>query len=75
MVASGKWLDSLWQQKEKINSIPTTFVWGMKDIAFRDKELNYWIENWNNPKVIRLEKVGHYPHEEAPEAVINELKE
>jgi haloalkane dehalogenase len=72
---SGKWLDSLWQQREKINSIPTTFVWGMKDIAFREKELNYWIENWNHPKVIRLDKVGHYPQEEAPEEVIKALRE
>jgi haloalkane dehalogenase len=75
VVASGKWLDSLWEQREKINSIPTTFVWGMKDIAFREKELTYWIENWNNPKVIRLESVGHYPQEEAADDVIKALKE
>jgi haloalkane dehalogenase len=75
VVASGKWLDSLWEQREKINSIPTTFVWGMKDIAFREKELNYWVENWNNPKVIRLENVGHYPQEEAADDVIKALKE
>jgi haloalkane dehalogenase len=70
---SAKWLDTLWQQREKINSIPTTFVWGMKDIAFREKELNYWIANWNNPKVIRLDETGHYPQEEAPDVLINAL--
>jgi len=75
VVGSGKWLDSLWEQREKINSIPTTFVWGMKDMAFREKELNYWLANWNNPKVIRLEKVGHYPQEEAPDEVIKALRE
>jgi haloalkane dehalogenase len=72
---SGKWLDSLWQQREKINSIPTTFVWGMKDIAFRESELNYWLEHWkNDPKVIRLDKVGHYPQEETAEVVIEALR-
>jgi haloalkane dehalogenase len=75
IIASSKWLDSLWQQREKINSIPTTFVWGMKDIAFREQELNYWIENWNNPQVVRLDAVGHYPQEEDPGEVIRALRE
>lgn len=73
VTASGEWLDSLWQQKEKINAIPTSIVWGMKDIAFRENELNCWIENWQNPKVIKLSNTGHYPQEETPEAVIQEI--
>ena len=67
-------MNGLWQEKEKINSIPTTIIWGMKDIAFREQELNYWIENWNNPKVIKLKEIGHFPQEEAPEKIISELK-
>jgi pimeloyl-ACP methyl ester carboxylesterase len=46
----------------------------MKDIAFREQELNYWIENWNNPKVIKLKEIGHFPQEEAPKKIISELK-
>jgi len=75
VVGSGPWLESLWKQRDRINSIPATFVWGMKDIAFREKELNHWVENWNDPKVIRLPDVGHYPQEESPEDVIRALKE
>lgn len=74
IIASSVWLESLWEQRDKINSIPTTLVWGMKDIAFREKELNYWIKNWNDPKVIRLEESGHYPQEESPADVIDALK-
>jgi len=74
IIGSSEWLASLWQQKEKINSISTTIIWGMKDIAFREQELNYWIENWNNPKVIKLPETGHFPQEEAPDKVIEELK-
>lgn len=74
IIESNEWLDSLWQQREKINSIPTTIIWGMKDIAFREQELNHWIKHWNNPKVIKLEEVGHFPQEEAPSKVIEELK-
>lgn len=74
IIGSSKWLDSLWQQKDKINNIPTTIIWGMKDIAFREQELNYWIDNWNNPKVIKLAETGHFPQEETPSIVIEELK-
>jgi haloalkane dehalogenase len=73
IIGSGKWLDSLWQQRAKINTLPTTIIWGMKDIAFREEELNTWIENWNNPKVIRLPEIGHFPQEEAPQIIIEEL--
>jgi len=60
--------------KRKINSIPTTIIWGMKDIAFREQELNYWISHWNAPKVIKLQDIGHFPQEEAPDSIIKELK-
>jgi len=75
IIGSSVWLDSLWQQRERINRLPATLVWGMKDIAFREKELNYWIANWNNPKVVRLSKAGHYPQEEAPEEVVKALQD
>jgi haloalkane dehalogenase len=74
IIASSKWLDSLWQQRGKIKNISTTIIWGMKDIAFRETELNYWIENWSNPKVIKLTETGHFPQEETPNKVIEELK-
>lgn len=47
----------------------------MKDIAFREKELKKWIEHWVNPKVIKLDNVGHFPQEEEPETLIKELLE
>jgi haloalkane dehalogenase len=74
IIGSSKWLDSLWQQRDKINKISTTIIWGIKDIAFREQELNYWIDNWNNPKVIKLAETGHFPQEEAPNRVIEELR-
>ncbi|MBB6463763.1 alpha/beta fold hydrolase [Flammeovirga kamogawensis] len=75
IIDSSEWLASLWSQKSKIDTIPTTFIWGMKDRAFRDVELKYWVDNWNNFKVIELEEVGHFPQEESPQVLINELRE
>jgi len=46
----------------------------MKDIAFRAKELDTWVHNWKEPRVIRLEKAGHFPQEEEPAALIAELQ-
>lgn len=74
IIGSSDWLESLWKQRDKINSKPTTIIWGMNDIAFREKELNHWIENWNNPQVIRLDGVGHFPQEESPETVVLALR-
>ncbi|MDC0380998.1 hypothetical protein OAM52_04940 [Flavobacteriaceae bacterium] len=42
-------------------------------INFTNTE-NYWIDNWNNPKVIKLAEIGHFPQEEKPNKVIEELR-
>ncbi len=74
VIGSSDWLDSLWQQRDKIKDIPATIIWGMKDIAFREKELNAWENLLTSKKVVRLDNVGHYPQEEAAQTFIHELK-
>ncbi len=74
IIASGKWLDSLWQQRDKIKNKPTTLIWGEKDIAFREKEFKIWDKLMTNKEVIKLKEVGHYPQEEASDIFINNLK-
>ena len=74
IVASSGWLDSLWQKRDNLTDIPKTLIWGMKDIAFREKEFNVWNNELTNKTVIKLKDVGHYPHEEATEIFIEELK-
>jgi pimeloyl-ACP methyl ester carboxylesterase len=44
----------------------------MKDIAFREKELQTWLELFPQARLIRLEDAGHYPQEEKP-AVVTEV--
>jgi len=59
--------------------VPTLIVWGMKDIAFREKELKRWEGAFPEARKIRLRSVGHFVQEEAPDelvaAVIPFLKE
>ncbi len=73
IIASSDWLDELWQQRERISSLPTTIIWGMKDIAFRKQELNHWRTHWGKPHVVQLERIGHFPQEESPEVILREF--
>lgn len=49
-------------------------IWGMKDPAFQQNELDVWVKNWDNVRVVKLDDVGHFPQEEAPDDIIRELK-
>ncbi len=70
IIASADWLATLWKQHERIRQIPATIIWGMKDIAFREKDLEYWRAHWPEAEVIKLPQAGHFPQEEAPEIII-----
>ena len=50
-----------------IEDKPALIVWGMKDIAFREKELKVWSGTFPGADVVRLDKVGHYVQEEGVE--------
>lgn len=73
IIGSSTWLDSLWENKRNLAPIAISLVWGMKDIAFREKELHRWTIGFPNAKVVAVQRAGHYPEAEAPEVVIREL--
>ncbi len=64
IIASSSWLDSLWSQREKLKHKPTLILWGKKDIAFREKELNIWRNELTNCNVMEFDNVGHFVQEE-----------
>ena len=45
----------------------------MKDIAFREKELNQWVEYFPDAKVVRYADTGHFVAEEKPDELVHEL--
>ncbi len=67
IVASTPWLEQLWSKIAVLKDKPTLFVWGMKDVAFREKELQRWQSALPNSQTVRLPTVGHFVQEEAPE--------
>jgi haloalkane dehalogenase len=66
IVASSAWLDRLWSRISVVGNKPALFVWGMKDIAFREKELQQWQRAFPNSRTVQLDSVGHFVQEEAP---------
>lgn len=64
IIASTDWLRGLWEQRAKLEAKPALVLWGMGDIAFREKELNTWQRLLTNGQIHRLEGVGHFVQEE-----------
>jgi haloalkane dehalogenase len=66
IVKATPWLSQLWGNIAVLTGKPTLIVWGMKDIAFREKELKRWESTFPKAQSVRLSSVGHYVQEEAP---------
>ena len=60
---------SLWEQRARLTEIPTLIVWGLKDSAFRPKQLERWKSVLPGATVVTIADAGHWPHEEAPSEV------
>ena len=42
IINATKWLREIWDDRDKFQNKPTLILWGLKDIAFRKKELDCW---------------------------------
>ena len=73
LLGSSAFYDRLWQQRRRLAGVPTMIVWGMKDTAFRPHLLERWRRALPHAEVVELADAGHWPHEEAPDAVIAAL--
>ncbi|MEM7511944.1 MAG: alpha/beta fold hydrolase [Bacteroidota bacterium] len=74
IIGSSDWLASLWEKRRNFDGIPKIMLWGMEDPAFTQNELDVWINEYNDVRVVRLDGVGHFPQEEEPESVVRELR-
>ncbi len=74
IIGSSQWLNESWDKRHVLASKDILLAWGMKDIAFRKKELDRWMGAFPNAKVIQFEDAGHFVSEEKSEELIVELK-
>jgi haloalkane dehalogenase len=64
----------LWAQSERLTRYPALIVWGLKDGAFKPDQLDRWRQRLPDADVVSLPDAGHWPHEEAPGAVIGAMR-
>ncbi|HEX9565344.1 MAG TPA: alpha/beta fold hydrolase [Gemmatimonadaceae bacterium] len=69
LLGSSAFYADLASRASALSSIPTRIIWGMRDTAFRPKQLERWRRLLPQANVIELDQAGHWPHEEAPSEV------
>lgn len=75
ILGSSAYYTDLWERRDRLLGRPVLILWGMKDPAFTPRHLERWTAFFGDAaRVARLEGVGHWPHEEAPEIVERELR-
>ena len=74
ITGSSAWLQSLWERRDRLQEKKILIAWGMKDIAFRKKELDRWITVFPRARVARFEDAGHFVPEEKPDELIREMR-
>jgi haloalkane dehalogenase len=75
LLGSSAYYAGLWQRRAGLRGRPVLLVWGMCDPAFGPSALARWEEVFGPAaRVLRLPEAGHWPHEEAPDAVGQEIR-
>lgn len=72
LLGSSAHYQDLWERRARLAEIPALVVWGTADPALPPRHLERWREALPGARVVEL-PVGHWPHEEAPEAVALEV--
>jgi haloalkane dehalogenase len=75
LTGSRDYYASLWARSDRLVGKPALVIWGMKDTAFKDDQLRRWVSRLPDARVVRIERAGHWPHEEEPQAVICAITE
>jgi haloalkane dehalogenase len=75
LLGSSAFYRSLHERAGALRLIPTTIIWGLKDSAFRPRQLERWRSLLPDANVLSLDHAGHWPHEEAPAEVAEAIAE
>ena len=70
IVGATDWLGSIWDDRKSFTQLPALILWGLKDIAFRRKELERWKSELADFEVHEFEDCGHFLAEENPDQIL-----
>lgn len=73
IIGSSGWLSDLWSRRQALEGKVKLIAWGMKDIAFREKELNRWAMHFPGARVVRWADGGHFVADEKSDGLIAEM--
>ena len=70
IVGATEWLREIWDDRAAFATKPALVLRGLKDIAFRTKELDRWRAELADCEVHEFTDCGHFLAEEAPEQIL-----
>ena len=70
LTGSRRWLETLWQQRDRWAGKPALLAWGTQDFTFGDDALRRWQALFPDADTIRFE-VGHYVAEEVGQRLVD----
>lgn len=73
IVGATDWLREIWEDRRAFRDKPALLIWGLKDIAFRHKELETWQAELTDWTAHELPDCGHFLAEEAPETIVADI--
>lgn len=74
LLGSRQYYQALVQRADRLTGRPATLIWGMRDTAFGGEYLARWERLLPDATVVKLADAGHWPHEEAPQTVIDAVR-
>jgi haloalkane dehalogenase len=75
LLGSSDWYQSLWDQRHRIQDKPALILWGMQDVAFKQKELDRWRSLFPHAQVVKLETAGHFLQDEEGLEVADQIRD
>jgi haloalkane dehalogenase len=67
-------LEQIETNLSRLAHLPIMMIWGMKDWCFRPDCLERFSHHFPQADIVRLQDVGHYVMEDAPEDVLQHLE-
>ena len=74
LLGSTAFFASLWRRRDRLARVDVQLIWGLRDSAFPPYFLDRWQQALPHARTTRLADAGHWPHEEAPDEVIEALR-